>query len=126
MLVFDVMLILLAAFTELFMDPFFLICLPSFVQFSPSVSSSLSLFLVFMLFTFVVHSAVVLTGESPIHIDAVIDPLSPSGQKLASLLQILMKHFQPSMRIILNPLVSYVSGYLWFSELVISKLILCK
>ncbi|KMS95940.1 hypothetical protein BVRB_003480 isoform A [Beta vulgaris subsp. vulgaris] len=54
------------------------------------------------------YSAVVLTGESPLHIDAVIDPLSPSGQKLASLLQILMKHFQPSMRIILNPLSSLV------------------
>ncbi|KAL2942987.1 UDP-glucose:glycoprotein glucosyltransferase [Bienertia sinuspersici] len=54
------------------------------------------------------YSAVVLTGESPIQIDAVIDPLSPSGQKLASVLQILWKYFQPSMRIVLNPLSSLV------------------
>ncbi|XP_021717311.1 UDP-glucose:glycoprotein glucosyltransferase-like [Chenopodium quinoa] len=54
------------------------------------------------------YSAVVLTSESPIHIDAVIDPLSPSGQKLTSLLQILGKYFQPSMRIVLNPLSSLV------------------
>lgn len=54
------------------------------------------------------YSAIVLTSESPIHIDAVIDPLSPSGQKLTSLLQILGKYFQPSMRIVLNPLSSLV------------------
>ncbi|XP_057538898.1 UDP-glucose:glycoprotein glucosyltransferase [Amaranthus tricolor] len=53
-------------------------------------------------------SAVVLPGESSIHIDAVIDPLSSSGQKLTSLLQILRNFFQPSMRIILNPLSSLV------------------
>ena len=54
-----------------------------------------------------VHSAVVLNnGNSSIHVDAVVDPLSPSGQKLASLLRVLWKHIQPSMRIVLNPLVS--------------------
>ncbi|GMH06742.1 hypothetical protein Nepgr_008582 [Nepenthes gracilis] len=55
------------------------------------------------------YSAVVLNSEkSSIHIDAVIDPLSPSGQKLASLLQILQKYIQPSLRIVLNPLSSMV------------------
>ncbi|KAJ8425780.1 hypothetical protein Cgig2_020918 [Carnegiea gigantea] len=55
------------------------------------------------------YSAVVLKPEnSSIHIDAVIDPLSASGQKLTSLLRILWKSFQPSMRIVLNPLSSLV------------------
>lgn len=54
-----------------------------------------------------VHSAVVFSNEnSTIHIDAVVDPLSPSGQKLSSILQVLQKYIQPSMRIVLNPLVS--------------------
>lgn len=44
--------------------------------------------------------------NATIHIDAVIDPLSPTGQKLASLLQVLKKHVQTSMRIVLNPMVS--------------------
>lgn len=52
-------------------------------------------------------SAVILHGNSSIHIDAVIDPLSSSGQKLAPLLRILWKCVQPSMRIVLNPLVSF-------------------
>ncbi|KAL8168345.1 hypothetical protein V2J09_009844 [Rumex salicifolius] len=53
------------------------------------------------------YSAVILNHEnSSIHIDAVIDPLSPSGQKLATLLRLLSKYIQPSMRIILNPLSS--------------------
>lgn len=52
-------------------------------------------------------SAVLLGDENAtIHIDAVIDPLSPTGQKLASLLQVLQKHVQTSMRIVLNPMVS--------------------
>ncbi|GAB4848141.1 hypothetical protein Ancab_002807 [Ancistrocladus abbreviatus] len=55
------------------------------------------------------YSAVVLNYEnSSIHIDAVVDPLSPSGQKLASLLQVLQKYIHPSMRIVLNPLSSLV------------------
>ncbi|KAK6915977.1 UGGT, thioredoxin-like domain 1 [Dillenia turbinata] len=55
------------------------------------------------------YSAVVLNNEnSSIHIDAVVDPLSSSGQKLSSLLQILSKCIQPSMRIVLNPLSSLV------------------
>ncbi|KAK6945622.1 Glucosyltransferase 24, catalytic domain [Dillenia turbinata] len=55
------------------------------------------------------YSAVVLDNEnSSIHIDAVVDPLSPSGQKLSSLLRILSKCIEPSMRIILNPLSSLV------------------
>ncbi|KAL9229315.1 hypothetical protein vseg_004797 [Gypsophila vaccaria] len=55
------------------------------------------------------YSAVLLNYEnSSIHIDAVIDPLSPLGQKLTSLLHILWKYVQPSMRIILNPLSSLV------------------
>ncbi|KAL2460508.1 UDP-glucose:glycoprotein glucosyltransferase [Abeliophyllum distichum] len=55
------------------------------------------------------YSAVVLQNDhSSIHIDAVIDPLSPSGQKLSSLLRILSKYVQPSMRLVLNPMSSLV------------------
>ncbi|KAA8545514.1 hypothetical protein F0562_020298 [Nyssa sinensis] len=55
------------------------------------------------------YSAVILNNEnSSIHIDAVIDPLSASGQKLSSLLQVLWKCIQPSMRLVLNPLSSLV------------------
>lgn len=54
------------------------------------------------------YSAVILHGNSSIHIDAVIDPLSSSGQKLSPLLRILWKCVQPSMRIVLNPLSSLV------------------
>ncbi|PSS19044.1 UDP-glucose:glycoprotein like [Actinidia chinensis var. chinensis] len=55
------------------------------------------------------YSAVVLNNKnSSIHIDAVIDPLSPSGQKLSSLLRVLWKSIQPSMRLVLNPLSSLV------------------
>ncbi|XWS40030.1 hypothetical protein CRYUN_Cryun18bG0105000 [Craigia yunnanensis] len=55
------------------------------------------------------YSAVVLNNEnSSIHIDAVVDPLSPSGQKLSSLLRVLAKYVHPSMRIVLNPLSSLV------------------
>ncbi|XP_059648175.1 UDP-glucose:glycoprotein glucosyltransferase isoform X2 [Cornus florida] len=55
------------------------------------------------------YSAVVLSNEdSSIHIDAVVDPLSPSGQKLSSLLRSLWKCIQPSMRLVLNPLSSLV------------------
>ncbi|KAG0448863.1 hypothetical protein HPP92_027626 [Vanilla planifolia] len=58
------------------------------------------------------HSAIILnSGNSNIHIDAVIDPLSASGQKLSPLLLILWKHIQPSMRVILNPVVSLVDQY---------------
>ncbi|XP_047315092.1 UDP-glucose:glycoprotein glucosyltransferase [Impatiens glandulifera] len=53
------------------------------------------------------YSAVILQNEnSAIHIDAVIDPLSSSGQKLSSLLRILWKSIQPSMRLVLNPISS--------------------
>ncbi|XP_013591506.1 PREDICTED: UDP-glucose:glycoprotein glucosyltransferase isoform X2 [Brassica oleracea var. oleracea] len=55
------------------------------------------------------YSAVLLGDENAtIHIDALIDPLSPTGQKLASLLQVLQKHVQTSMRIVLNPMSSLV------------------
>ncbi|KAL6515179.1 hypothetical protein OROHE_018811 [Orobanche hederae] len=55
------------------------------------------------------YSAVILENEnSSIHIDAVIDPLSPSGQKLSALLRILTKYTQPSMRLVLNPMSSMV------------------
>lgn len=54
-------------------------------------------------------SAVILGHENAsIHIDAVVDPLCPLGQKLASLLRVLWKYAQPSMRIVLNPMVSYL------------------
>lgn len=53
------------------------------------------------------HSAVVLNkGNSSVHIDAVIDPLSPSGQKLSPLLRVLSECIKPSMRIVLNPISS--------------------
>ncbi|KAI3990911.1 hypothetical protein MKX01_026095 [Papaver californicum] len=55
------------------------------------------------------YSAVVFNNDdASIHIDAVIDPLSPLGQKLAPLLRLLSKFVQPSMRIVLNPMSSLV------------------
>ncbi|KAF3525313.1 hypothetical protein F2Q69_00051379 [Brassica cretica] len=58
------------------------------------------------------YSAVLLGDENAtIHIDAVIDPLSPTGQKLASLLQVLQKHVQTSMRIVLNPMINIYMIY---------------
>ncbi|GAQ80221.1 UDP-glucose:glycoprotein glucosyltransferase [Klebsormidium nitens] len=51
------------------------------------------------------HSAIVLEGDpsSSISIEAVVDPLSPSAQKLTSLLVLLHEWLNPSIRIILNP-----------------------
>ncbi|KAK1548954.1 hypothetical protein Q3G72_001893 [Acer saccharum] len=55
------------------------------------------------------YSSIILNSENAtIHIDAVIDPLSPSGQKLSPLLRVLQKYAKPSMRIVLNPLSSLV------------------
>ncbi|KVH88595.1 UDP-glucose:Glycoprotein Glucosyltransferase [Cynara cardunculus var. scolymus] len=55
------------------------------------------------------YSAVVIGGQNAtIHIDAVIDPLSSSGQKISSLLRILWKCSQPSMRLVFNPMSSLV------------------
>ncbi|KAF2319840.1 hypothetical protein GH714_019555 [Hevea brasiliensis] len=55
------------------------------------------------------HSAVIIENEnSTVHIDAVVDPLSPVGQKVASLLRVLRQYIQPSMRIVLNPMSSLV------------------
>ncbi|CAI0375267.1 unnamed protein product, partial [Linum tenue] len=55
------------------------------------------------------YSAVIIENEhSSVHIDAVIDPLSPIGQKVASLLNVLKKYIQPSLRMVLNPLSSLV------------------
>lgn len=55
------------------------------------------------------HSAVILNNNNAsVHIDAVIDPLSASGQKLSTLLRVLWKMFQPSMRLVLNPISSLV------------------
>ncbi|CAL5438882.1 unnamed protein product [Camellia sinensis] len=55
------------------------------------------------------YSAVVLNNKnSSVHIDAVIDPLSATGQKVSSLLRVLWKSVQPSMRLVLNPLSSMV------------------
>ncbi|KAH9685543.1 UDP-glucose:glycoprotein glucosyltransferase [Citrus sinensis] len=60
-------------------------------------------------FSIIPASAVVFNSEnSTIHIDAVIDPLSPTGQKLSSLLRVLQRYAQPSMRIVLNPMSSLV------------------
>ncbi|XP_054800106.1 UDP-glucose:glycoprotein glucosyltransferase isoform X1 [Prosopis cineraria] len=53
------------------------------------------------------HSAIILNNEnSSVHIDAVLDPLSPTSQRLSGILQVLWKYIQPSMRIVLNPLSS--------------------
>ncbi|XP_037450870.1 UDP-glucose:glycoprotein glucosyltransferase-like isoform X3 [Triticum dicoccoides] len=53
------------------------------------------------------YSAIKLNSmNSSVHIDAVIDPLSPAGQKLSPLLRILSRQIQPSMRIVLNPISS--------------------
>lgn len=51
------------------------------------------------------HSAILLEGDpsSPIRIEAVVDPLSPSAQKLTSLLVLLHEWLNPSIRIVLNP-----------------------
>jgi hypothetical protein len=76
-----------------------------------------SLFLVFSLITeyllefllwFVIfYSAIVRdVEESPIHVDAVIDPLSATGQKLSPLLVLLQEWIKPSMRICFNPMAS--------------------
>lgn len=55
------------------------------------------------------YSAVIFSNEnSAVHIDAVVDPLSPSAQKLSSILRVLQKYIQPNMRIVLNPLSSLV------------------
>ncbi|KAJ7002680.1 UDP-glucose:glycoprotein glucosyltransferase isoform X1 [Populus alba x Populus x berolinensis] len=55
------------------------------------------------------HSAVIIDNEnSSVHIDAVVDPLSAAGQKVSSLLRVLRKYVQPSMRIVLNPMSSLV------------------
>lgn len=60
--------------------------------------------------TFSVWSAVILNNEdSIIHIDAVVDPLSSSGQKLSSLLRLLSKYVRASMRLVLNPVVCLFS-----------------
>ncbi|KAI4967941.1 hypothetical protein ZWY2020_010394 [Hordeum vulgare] len=60
------------------------------------------------------YSAIKLNSmNSSVHIDAVIDPLSPAGQKLSPLLRILSRQIQPSMRIVLNPIL--------FSNMPLSK-----
>ncbi|RDY03533.1 UDP-glucose:glycoprotein glucosyltransferase, partial [Mucuna pruriens] len=53
------------------------------------------------------HSAIILKNvNSSIHIDAVLDPLSPTSQKLSGILRVLWKYIQPSLRIVLNPMSS--------------------
>ena len=80
---------------------FVLIILSSLI-FCLEMSNS-CLFFLFEMFP----SAVILNNEnSSIQIVAVVDPLSPSGQKLSSLLCFLAKYVHTSMRIVLNPLVS--------------------
>ncbi|CAJ1963682.1 unnamed protein product [Sphenostylis stenocarpa] len=48
----------------------------------------------------------ILNDQHSIHIDACLDPLSPTSQKLSGILRVLWKYIQPSMRIVLNPLSS--------------------
>ncbi|KAL3020684.1 hypothetical protein AAZX31_05G157300 [Glycine max] len=53
------------------------------------------------------HSVIILNNvNSSIHIDAVLDPLSPTSQRLSGILRVLWKYIQPSMRIVLNPVSS--------------------
>lgn len=55
------------------------------------------------------YSAVIIENENAsVHIDAVVDPLSPIGQKVAALLRVLRQYIQPRMRIVLNPMSSLV------------------
>lgn len=55
------------------------------------------------------HSAIILNnGNSSIHIDAVLGPLSLTSQKLSGILRVLWKYIQPNMRIVLNPMSSLV------------------
>jgi hypothetical protein len=42
--------------------------------------------------------------ESPIHVDAVMDPLSSIGQRLTPLLVLLQEWIKPSLRICFNPM----------------------
>ncbi|XP_052726780.1 uncharacterized protein LOC108334211 [Vigna angularis] len=54
----------------------------------------------------VAYSAIILHNKnSRFHIDAHLDLLSPTGQNLFGILRVLWKYIQPSMRIVLNPLV---------------------
>lgn len=72
------------------------------------------------------YSAIVLNNEnSSIHIDAVIDPLSASGQKFSSILRVIQKYVHPSMRIVLNPMVSQLF-YLLHVRTWDNKLIACS
>ncbi|KAH7387951.1 hypothetical protein KP509_16G050200 [Ceratopteris richardii] len=51
------------------------------------------------------HSAIVQEHENAtVHVDAIIDPLSSTGQKLTPLLLLLQSWFHASMRIMLNPM----------------------
>ncbi|CAK7357042.1 unnamed protein product [Dovyalis caffra] len=60
------------------------------------------------------HSAVIIDNEnSSVHIDAVVDPLSTAGQKVSSLLRVLRKYVQPSMRIVLNPMLLNQDDPIW-------------
>lgn len=51
------------------------------------------------------YSAIIqLSDNATVHVDAIIDPLSSTGQKLTPLLLLLQQWFQTSMRILLNPM----------------------
>lgn len=51
------------------------------------------------------HSAIVQESENAtVHVDAIVDPLSSTGQKLSPFFMLLQSWFQASMRILLNPM----------------------
>eukprot|EP00250_Pteridium_aquilinum_P011892 c20372_g1_i1 orf=227-5122(+) len=51
------------------------------------------------------YSAIIQESENAtVHVDAIVDPLSSTGQKLSPLLSLLQNWFQASMRILLNPM----------------------
>lgn len=59
---------------------------------------------------FVSSSAIVRDStEANLHVDAVIDPLSATGQKITPLLVLLQDWLQLSVRIVLNPMVRSVT-----------------
>ncbi|KAI5067704.1 hypothetical protein GOP47_0018232 [Adiantum capillus-veneris] len=51
------------------------------------------------------HSAIIQESENAIvHVDAIVDPLSSTGQRLSPFFVLLQSWFQASMRILLNPM----------------------
>lgn len=58
----------------------------------------------YLLFHCLCSAIVTHAEESPIHVDAVMDPLSSIGQRLTPLLVLLQEWIKPSLRICFNPM----------------------